>query len=130
MKNFGLLAKKIARGINYEYGSHICINVSEFYGTRGETPNLVRMYVVREAYCGDGGIFVNKELYKSGSAINVLFFMIDLLHRLKNEELTDNNERWIAERERKGAVAMMDFIVENYGMKGEIIDEHECEPTT
>lgn len=123
MKNPGMLAKKIARGINYTYGSHICINVSEFYGTSGDTPNLVRMYVIREAYCGTDGVFVNEELYKSGSGYNALFFMIDLLHRCRGEELISDNEKWTAERERKNAVAGMDYIVEHYVMKGEIVDE-------
>jgi len=114
MKNPGMLAKKIARGINFKYGSHICINVSEFYGTSGDTPNLVRMYVVRDAYCGSEGVFVNKELYKSGSAYNVLFFMRDLLFRLDGKELPEGNDKWEAEKMRKNAVAAMDYIVETY----------------
>lgn len=109
-----MLAKKIARGINFKYGSHIVINVSEFYGTSGDTPNLVRMFVIRDAYCGEGGVFVNKELYKSGSGYNALFFMVDLLHRIKKEELISNNPRYVADRERKNAVAMMDYIIDTY----------------
>ena len=113
MKNPGMLAKKIARGINFKYGSHIVINVSEFYGTSGDTPNLVRMYVIRDSYTGNGD-YVNKELYKSGSGYNALFFMVDLLHRIKREPLIDNNARWVADRERKNAVAMMDYIIDSY----------------
>ena len=107
-------AKKLARGINYKHGSHICINVSEFYGTSGDTPNLVRMYLIRDAYCGPDGTFVNKELYRSGSAFNAIFFMVDLMHRIKHEDLIDNNPKWEAERERKNAVAAMDYIIETY----------------
>lgn len=116
MKNPGMLAKKIARGINFKYGSHICINVSEFYGTSAKNgvPNLVRMYVVRDAYCGQGGVFVNKELYKSGSAYNVLFFMRDLLFRIDKKELPEDNAQWEAEKMRKNALAAMDYIIETY----------------
>lgn len=110
MKNPGMLAKKVARGINYQYGMHLVINVSEFY-TEGD--KLVRMYVIRDAYSQGGG-YVNQEIYKSGSGYNVLFFMVDLLHRIKHEELIDNNERWVADRERKNAVAMMDYLIDHY----------------
>ena len=64
---------------------------------------------------------MNKELYKSGSGYNILFFMRDLMLRLKGEELPDDNERWVADRERKNAVAMMDYIVETYCM--EVVNE-------
>ena len=124
MKNPGMLAKKIASGFNYKYGSHIVINVSEFYGTsREKGSHLVRVYTIRDAYYGADGECENRELYKSGSAYNALFFMRDLLLRAKGEELPDNNARYVADRDRKNALAEMDYIVEKYVMKGMIVDE-------
>ena len=120
-----MMAKKIARGLNYQYGCHIVINVAEFYGTDAKNgqPNLVRMYVIKDSYCGQGGVFVNRELYKSGSAYNALFFMRDLMLRAKGEDLPDNNARYVADRDRKNALAEMDYIIDTYVTKGMIVDE-------
>lgn len=131
-----MTAKKIAKGLNCEFGAHIVINTSDFYSERGNretgTPNLVRMYVIRDCYYSSDGTYVNEELFKSASAIYTLLYMRDLLYKMRGQELPpdDADPGWTATRLKKGAFSSFDYMVEKYVLKGRIIDESNSEPST
>lgn len=123
-------AKKIARGINFMYGTRLVINVSEFYGGEG---NLIRLYVVKDAFYEQGEGYINKELFKSASAVYTVLFMRDLMDLLRHKEITDDsqNEGWMRARARHTPEAAYDYIYENYLMDiVEVDDENVTVGTT
>lgn len=115
-----LTAKKIARGLNAKYGSRLVINTSEFYGDNG---NLVRVYVVKDAFYNSDGSHVNKELFKSASGVYTVLFMRDLNLLADGLELEpeENDPKWARVRESKGAFESFNYFIETYVM--DIVEE-------
>ena len=117
-----MTAKKLAKGINAKYGTRIVINTNEFYNDSG---SVVRMYEIKDSYCGQHREPINKRLFRSASAIYTILFMRDLLLILDGKELPPDEEDpgWAATRRNKGAFQSYDWVVENYLLKDKIVEE-------
>lgn len=110
--NMYMIAKKIAKGINFKYGTHLVINTSEFYRENG---SLVRMYVCRDAYYGPDG-YINEELFKSASGVFMVFFMRDMLAVIEGREVPDDSgdPGWQEQKRKKRPELAYQYILENY----------------
>ena len=117
--NMYMLAKKIAKGINFKYGTHLVINVSEFYRENGQ---MVRMYICRDSYYGRDG-YINEELFKTASGVFMVFFMRDMMNVIEGKETVDDSEDpgWRALKEKKRPDLAYQYILENYIY--DIVDE-------
>lgn len=108
-------AKKICKGLNAKYGSKLVVNVAEFYG---ENNNLVRMYVIKDAFYSSDGSYVNKELFKSASGVYTVLFLRDLNDMADGREVVpdEDDPKWAEVKERKGATEGFNYYIENYIM--------------
>lgn len=124
MKPFVMMARKLANGINHQYGTHLVINVNEFYGDGG---NLVRMYEVKDSFYSPTKGSVNKSLFKSASGVYTVLFMRDLMLKIQGQDLPPDEEDpgWAATREKKGAIQAFDYVLENYVYDVVEVDDDE-----
>lgn len=105
------LARTMANAMNRLYGTHIVINVSQFFGGEGK---LVRMYAVKDAF-NYHGQYSNKELFCSASGIYVCLFMRDLLYTFQGKEVPDeDNEGYKNVLARKNGKESIDYMVKAY----------------
>ena len=107
------IARTIATAMNIEYGTHIVINTSQFYGGDGK---LVRMYVVKDAY-HYGGKWSDKELFKTASGVYVCLFMRDMLYSFQGKEVEETNAGYLNVKAKKNGEGSIEY------MKGAYLDD-------
>ena len=110
--NMYALAKKIANGLNYKYGTHLVISTSEFFRENGAK---MRMYICRDAYYGPDG-YINEELFKTASGVFMVFFMRDMMSVVEGKDVAsdENDPGWKSLKERKHPELAYQYILENY----------------
>lgn len=78
------LARKIIKGINVKYNSHLVICMSTFY-RNGEEVNIK---ILKDAFYGEDG-YCEKMLFRTGSSIYMCLYARDILDTLDGRDLAE-----------------------------------------
>ena len=107
---------KMMQGLNYQYGAHLVLSESKFFGSEGKP---ITMYIVKDCYREKDGRFQDDELFRSTSLIYICYFMRELMFSMRGEDVPpiegELAEKWEYMRERRGVEKSVKFMKEKYG---------------
>jgi hypothetical protein len=117
MANLIKTALRLTDAVNRQYGAHILISSSKFFGDNGRP---VTVFVVEDSYKpSNGGRIVRDELFRSSSGAYVCFFLRDLLYTLEGKEIPPDevggiHTGWVNIKKKKDIYKSIEFIKEKY----------------
>lgn len=116
MANLIKTALRLTDAVNRQYGAHILISSSKFFGDNGRP---VTVFVVEDSYKPENGRIVRDELFRSSSGAYVCFFLRDLLYTLEGKEIPPDEEGgihtgWVNIKKKKDIYKSIEFIKEKY----------------
>lgn len=91
-------AKKLQYAINHTYHSRILINTSQWYSEDRNCP--MNMYTVKQVVFDESGKKSKIELFKTYSALWLLFFLRDYWYELSGIEIPTDNDDWEEEKQK------------------------------
>ena len=97
MDNIEVATKKLLRAIN-AHGGRILFNSSQFFSR--EKGCAITLYSLKQAVEKDDGKFVNIELFKTASKLQVVLFLRDYWYKMNDMPLPQDNQKWNEIRER------------------------------
>lgn len=90
--------QKLILAIQYRHGRRITYHTQQFVGREG---NVHTLYMLKEATYDDSkGKYINHDVFKSASTIQIALFLRDMYYQLEGQELPTDNEIWNKIRER------------------------------
>lgn len=97
MDNLDLTTKKLLRAIN-AHGGRILFNNSQFFSREKGCP--INLYIIKQAVEKENGKFLNIELFKTASKLQVVLFLRDYWYKMNDKPLPQDNPKWNEIRER------------------------------
>lgn len=92
MASNSVMIKKLQTALNNR-GMRIMYTTSQFYSLNENRP--ITTYHIKQAVWDDNKEkFVNMELFKSTSQIQIVLFLRDLWYSINGKEVPQNNEVW------------------------------------
>ena len=91
---------KLQQALNM-HGDRIMYSTSQFYSEQQNRPVTV-YHVKRAVWDEDKGKFMNTELFKSTSQIQIVLFLRDMWLELNGKPIPDNNEVWNEKKAQMG----------------------------
>lgn len=103
MASNSVMIHKLQTALNQK-GMRIMYSTSQFYSEQQNRP--VTVYHIKQAvWDEDKGKYVNMELFKATSQIQIVLFLRDLWYTVNGKEVPQDNEVWnnIKSSQKKGA---------------------------
>ena len=98
MASNSVMIHKLQTALNLR-GLRLMYSTSQFYSEKQDRP--ITIYHIKQAvYDESRGKFINQELFKSPSQIQILLYLRDMWYTLNGKELPTDNEQWNAIRDR------------------------------
>ena len=87
-----VMIKKLQQAINM-HGDRIMYSTSQFYSEQQNRPVTV-YHIKRAVWDNDKGKFVNQELFKTTSQIQIVLFLRDIWYEMNGKPVPTDNEEW------------------------------------
>lgn len=87
------MIKRLQQAINQKYGERLLINRSQWYSEKQDRP-VTTISIRKAIYDDEKQKFINIELFKSTSEIQIVLFLRDLWYELNGWEVPTDNEKW------------------------------------
>lgn len=88
-----VMIHKLQNAINQKFDDTILYNKQQWYSEKQKRP--VTSYIIRKAvYDNERGKYVNLELFKTCSQIQVVLFLRDYWYELNGWDVPHDNEMW------------------------------------
>lgn len=98
-----VMIKKLQAAINNKFDMKLLFNKTQWYSKSQNRP--INTWVIRKAvWDEDKGKFVNVELFKSTSEIQIVLYLRDLWYHLNGWEIPTDNEFWNKIKEKNSVV--------------------------
>lgn len=86
------ICQKLITAIEHGYGRRITFHTQQFVGSEGYRHTL---YILKEAmWDEDKRKYINHDLFRSASTIQVALYLRDFYYTLEGKELPTDNETW------------------------------------